>query len=155
MVLHKHDSVLLLPGELIQIFLILLFFRTSNLLLSEALIRCHHRVGHEDHLEAKVFYSSATQPCKAIHRSSDLIIALHPIIVNVACLMALAWLHQLDDIGDRHEGASENGTISRLGLIHRVTAKNHIDGARHGAGWDITGQLLQAELLPVKIDRVG
>ena len=37
-ILHEHDRVLLLFGELIQIFLVLLLFRTADLLLSKALI---------------------------------------------------------------------------------------------------------------------
>ena len=130
---------MLLLCELIQVFFILFFFSIANLLLSKALIRCHHRVSHEDHLEAQVFHTSATKASKTIHAAPNLIVSLHSVVIDVAGLMALSWLHKLDNIGDSHKVASENGTISWLRFIDSITTKNHINGAGHRAWRNITG----------------
>ena len=70
--------------ELIQVFFVLLFLSIANLLLSKALIRCHHRVSHEDHLKAQVLHTSAAKASKTIHAAPNLIVSLHSIVIDVA-----------------------------------------------------------------------
>ena len=60
-----------------------------------------------------------------------------------------AWLQQLDHIRHSNQSTCEHRLVSGFSQVHHLSPDNNIDTSGHTSRGNITGELLDSELLPV------
>lgn len=153
LVFHHQNCLLFCSAKLIYFDLFHFFFVTLLCLLiikSKPAICRGNITRNEDHFVGQISNTSLLKPTDSIHRF--LFTACHLSHIHLTWFSLLPRLHQLNNVWNNDERASENWSITWFRSVNLITPHYDVNRTRHRTCWNVRRYFLHSNLLPIHKD---
>lgn len=101
----------------------------------------------ENHLVAQIFHTNLSYSSNTIKWSCC--ISSHFGGIDVLALDSFSGFKHLNNIRNNHQLSGEDCLVSRFWHVNHLSSEDNIETSWHWTSWDITGLLLDLDLLPI------